>query len=74
MSPDDDDIEPRPEIWEKGVIVLAALLTFAALLACYFLVNVPATKAPPSAAEAGATKPSDEVTVGIFPGKPAATH
>ena len=64
-SDDDDDIKPRPEIWDKVVIGLAALLTLAALGAAYFLSFVPPTKPqvqPPVASE---------VSVGIFPAKPA---
>jgi hypothetical protein len=67
MSRDDDDIKQRPEIWEKGVIVLAALVMLAALGAVYFLSNIPATKPHPAQASA----PSNEVTVGILPSKPA---
>ena len=68
MSEDDDDSEPRQELWDKGIIVLAALLTLAALGAVYFLSVVPPGKAlPPVQASA----PSNEVTVGILPSKPA---
>ena len=68
MSLDDDDIEQRPEIWDKGIIVLAALLTLAALGAVYFLSAVPPAKAP---SVPRAITPSNEVTVGILPSKPA---
>ena len=67
MSHDDDDIEQRPEIWDKGVIVLAALLTLAALGACYFLSVIPVNKPQP----VQTSVPSNEVTVGILPSKPA---
>jgi hypothetical protein len=67
MSADDDEIKQRPEIWEKGVIVLAALLTLAALGAVYFLSAVPPGVPRPVKA---AAQPS-EVTVGILPSKPA---
>jgi hypothetical protein len=66
MSLDDDEIKPRPELWDKAVIVLAALLTLAALGALYFLSVIPAGK--PAALQAAA--PSHEVTVGILPSKP----
>ena len=67
MSHDDDDIKQRPEIWEKGVIVLAALVSLAALGAVYYLSNIPMTK--PHPVQMGT--PSNEVTVGILPSKPA---
>ena len=60
---DDDDIKPRPEIWDKAVIGLAALLTLAALGAAYFLSMIPPAKPP-------AQTPVTEVSVGIFPAKP----
>ena len=68
MSEDDDDREPRQELWDKGIIVLAALLTLAALGAVYFLSVVPPAKLAPAAQ---AITPSNEVTVGILPSKPA---
>jgi len=68
MSEDDDEIEPRPELWDNGIVVLAALLTLAALGAVYFLSVVPPAKAPPPVQ---ASAPSGEVTVGILPSKPA---
>jgi hypothetical protein len=67
MSLDDDEIKQRPELWEKGMIVLAALLTLAALGAVYFLSAVP----PGLPRPLKATVPSGEVTVGILPSKPA---
>jgi hypothetical protein len=65
---EDDDAEPRQELWDKGIIVLAALLTLAALGAVYFLSVVPPGKAP---LPVHASAPSNEVTVGILPSKPA---
>ena len=67
---DDDDIKPRPEIWDKAIIGLAALLTLAALGAAFYLIEIPVPKrlvAPP-------TKPASEVSVGIPPAKPAEGH
>jgi hypothetical protein len=68
MGKDDDEIEPQQELWDKGIIVLAALLTLAALGAVYFLSVVPPGKTPPPAQ---LSAPSNEVTVGILPSKPA---
>lgn len=65
---EEDDQEPRQELWDKGIIVLAALLTLAALGAVYFLSVVPPGKARPPAQ---LRPPSNEVTVGILPSKPA---
>lgn len=64
---DDDDIKQRPEIWDKGLIVLAALLTFAGLGACYYLSTIPAGRPRP----VQSSSPANEVTVGILPSKPA---
>ncbi len=68
MSEEDDDSEPRQELWDKGIIVLAALLTLAALGAVYFLSVVPPGMTP---LPVRASAPSNEVTVGILPSKPA---
>lgn len=82
---ENDDIKQRPEIWDNAVVGLAALLTLAALGACIFLFTIPAPKpraqAPSNQALAPANQapaptnqapaPPNEVTVGIFPAKPA---
>ena len=67
MSPDDDDIRPRQDFWETAVIALAAVSTLGALGAIIFFFSIPASKpqAPPTV---------NEVTVGIFPSKPADGH
>lgn len=67
MSRDDHEIKQRPEIWEKGIVILAALLTLAALGAVYFLSAVP----PEVARPLKSTGQPSEVTVGILPAKPA---
>jgi hypothetical protein len=68
---DDDDVKPRPDIWEKAVIGLAAMLTLAALGAAYFLSVLPPTKPQ---AQPPVPPQASEVSVGIFPGKPAGGH
>jgi hypothetical protein len=69
-SEDDNDIKPRPELWDKAIIALAALLTLAALGAAYYLIEIPV----PKRLVAPQADPISEVSVGIAPTKPATGH
>lgn len=61
MSLEDDDKPPR-NIWDDGVVFVAALLTLCAIGVCFFQFTVaPAKKAQPAAN----TAVSGEVTIGI---------
>ena len=62
MSLEDDDKPPRNQIWDDGVVIVAALLTLCAIGVCFFQFTIaPAKKAQPAANMAV----SGEVTVGI---------
>ena len=62
MSLEDDDKPPRNQIWDDGVVIVAALLTLCAIGVCFFQFTVaPAKKAQPAAN----TAVSGEVTIGI---------
>lgn len=64
MSIDEDnDIKPRPEIWEMAIVGLAALLTLSGIGAAFFsftLKPLPPAKRPPQ---------PTEVTIGIGQGQ-----
>ena len=61
MSREDDDKPPR-NIWDDGVVFVAALLTLCAIGVCFFQFTIaPAKKAQPAANTAAA----GEVTIGI---------
>jgi hypothetical protein len=67
MSLDEnDDIRPRPEIWEKAVIGLAALLTLSGLGVAFFSFTLKPLPKPKPAPE------PTEITVGI--GQGSAIH
>ena len=55
MSIDEDnDIKPRPELWEMAIVGLAALLTLSGIGAAFFsftLKPLPPAKRPPEPAE-----------------------
>lgn len=65
MSLDDEDDIPRSEIWDKGVILFAALLTACAIGVCFFQFTIPATK--PEKAVQAAGQPT-EVMIGVGQG------
>jgi len=61
MSLEDDDKPPR-NIWDDGVVFVAALLTLCAIGVCFFQFTIaPAKKAQPAANTAAA----GEVPIGI---------
>jgi hypothetical protein len=62
MSLDEEDDIPRSEIWDKGVILFAALLTACAIGVCFFQFTIPAAKPGKAVQAAG---PSAEVMVGV---------
>jgi hypothetical protein len=61
---DDDDI-PRSEIWDKGVILFAALLTACAVGVCLFQFTIPSAK-PAKAAQS--SEQPEEVMIGVGQG------
>jgi hypothetical protein len=70
MSLEEDDKPPR-NIWDDGVVVVAALLTLCAIGVCFFQFTIaPAKKAQPAANAAV----SGEVTIGIPAAKTPASH
>jgi len=70
MSREDDDKPPR-NIWDDGVVFVAALLTLCAIGVCFFQFTIaPAKKAQPAANTAAA----GEVTIGIPAAKTPAQH
>ena len=70
MSREDDDKPPR-NIWDDGVVFVAALLTLCAIGVCFFQFTIsPAKKAQPAANTAA----SGEVTIGIPAAKTPAQH
>ena len=71
MSLEDDDKPPRNQIWDDGIVVVAALLTLCAIGVCFFQFTIaPAKNAQPAqnAAVAG------EVTIGLPAQKAAGAH
>lgn len=65
MSLDEDDDIPRNEIWDKGVIFVAALLTACAVGVCLFQFTIPSPK-PAKAAQT--TAQPTEVMIGVGEG------
>jgi hypothetical protein len=65
MSLDEDDDIPRSEIWDKGVILFAALLTACAVGVCLFQFTIPSAK--PAKATQSAGQPA-EVMIGVGEG------
>ena len=62
MSLEDDDKPPRNQIWDDGIVVVAALLTLCAIGVCFFQFTItPAKKAQPAANAAV----SGEVTISL---------
>ncbi|HJW41579.1 MAG TPA: hypothetical protein VJ476_10170 [Rhizomicrobium sp.] len=59
MIDDDGDIEQPSQIWDMGVVGIAAVLTLAGIATCFFTFTVPADK--PAARQAQPT----EVTIGL---------
>lgn len=64
LEDDDDDI-PRSEIWDKGVIFVAALLTACAVGVCLFQFTIPSAK--PAKAPQNTEQPA-EVMIGVGQG------
>ncbi|HEY4940963.1 MAG TPA: hypothetical protein VII56_06005 [Rhizomicrobium sp.] len=64
---DDNDIKPRPEIWEKAVIGFAALLTLCGVGVCFFSFTI--TPAKPPAAQTEMSLQPGEVMIGIGKGQ-----
>ena len=66
MSQDDDDLDQRPQPWDNGIVLLAAMLTLCAIAAGFYLYEIPLPHAPPPPAQ---TAPANgEVTIGIGQG------
>jgi hypothetical protein len=65
MKLDDEDDIPRGEIWDKGVIFVAALLTACAVGVCLFQFTIPSAK--PAKATQSAEQPA-EVMIGVGQG------
>ena len=71
MSLEDDDKPPRNQIWDDGVVIVAALLTLCAIGVCFFQFTIaPAKKVQPAANTAVA----GEVTIGLPARKAAGSH
>ena len=71
MSLEDDDKPPRNDIWDNGVVFVAALLTLCAIGVCFFQFTIsPAKKAQPVANSAV----SGEVTIGLPERNTAVSH
>jgi hypothetical protein len=70
MSLEEDDKPPR-NIWDDGVVFVAALLTLCAIGVCFFQFTIaPAKKAQPAAN----TAVSGEVSIGIPATNGPASH
>ena len=62
MSREEEDDRPARNIWDDGVVVVAALLTLCAIGVCFFQFTIaPAKNAQPAAN----TAVRGEVTIGI---------
>jgi hypothetical protein len=62
MSLEEDDKPPRNQIWDDGIVIVAALLTLCAIGVCFFQFTIaPTTRAQPAANTAVA----GEVTIGV---------
>jgi len=64
LEEEDDDV-PRSEIWDKGVILFAALLTACAVGVCLFQFTIPSAK--PAKAPQSTNQPA-EVMIGVGQG------
>jgi hypothetical protein len=65
MSLDEEDDIPRSEIWDKGVILFAALLTACAIGVCFFQFTIPSARPEKPVQAAG--QPA-EVMIGVGQG------
>ena len=65
MSLDEEDDVPRSEIWDKGVILFAALLTACAIGVCFFQFTIPSAKPAKASRNAGQ---AEEVMIGVGQG------
>jgi len=65
MRLEEDDDTPQSEIWDKGVIFVAALLTACAVGVCLFQFTIPSAK--PAKAPQSTDQPT-EVMIGVGQG------
>jgi hypothetical protein len=71
MSLEDDDKPPRNQIWDDGIVIVAALLTLCAIGVCFFQFTItPAKNTQPVAN----TAVPGEVTIGLPARKTAVSH
>ena len=71
MSLEEDDKPPRNQIWDDGIVFVAALLTLCAIGVCFFQFTIaPAKKAQPAAN----TSVPGEVTIGLPTRKTPDSH
>ena len=70
MSLEEDDKPPRNQIWDDGIVIVAALLTLCAIGVCFFQFTI----APAKKAEPANTAVAGEVTIGVPARKGAQSH
>jgi hypothetical protein len=71
MSLEEDDKPPRNQIWDDGIVVVAALLTLCAIGVCFFPFTIAPAKKPQPVAN---TSVPGEVTIGLPTRKTPDSH